>query len=83
MECNKRTWIFYVVEKRINMSKPLIELITNESGDWEILRMDLGEDFEHRGHSTPNHVWIKLLKRLGYEVDQIEISDEDMEEENF
>lgn len=65
------------------MSKPLIELITCESGDWEVLRMDLGESFEFGNHSIPNGVWIKLLEKLGYEVKQKKISDEDMEEGNY
>lgn len=65
------------------MSKSLIELIENESGDWQVLRMDLGDSFEFQGHSITNHEWIKLLYLLGYEVKRIEISDEDMEDGNF
>jgi len=65
------------------MSKPLIELITCESGDWEILRMNLGEDYESQGHSMSNKEWIYLLKLLGYEVEEREISDEDMEYGNY
>ena len=65
------------------MSKPIIELISNESGDWEILRMNFGEDFEFANHSISNYAWIELLDRLGFKVEQIEISDEDMEGENF
>lgn len=61
------------------MSKPLIELITCDSGDWEILRMNLGEDFAYEGHSIPNGVWIKLLEQLGYMVETNCISDENME----
>lgn len=63
--------------------KDLIELINCESGDWEVLRVNLGEDFEYSGHSIPNHEWIRLLKMLGYEVEIKTISDEDMEEENY
>ena len=61
------------------MSKPLIELITCKSGDWEVLRINLGEDFQCEGHSIPNGSWILLLSKLGYEVDVKCISDEDME----
>ena len=61
------------------MSKPLIELITCKSGDWEVLRMNLGENFQFEDYSTPNFVWIALLKTLGYEVETKCISDEDME----
>jgi hypothetical protein len=65
------------------MSKPLIELITCESGDWEVLRMNLGEDFEYSGHDIPDGVWIKLLRTLEYDVEEKEISDEDMEQGNY
>ena len=65
------------------MSKPFIELITCESGDWEVLRVNLGEDFDFSGHSIPNHGWVRLIKMLGYEVEEKEISDEDMEFENY
>lgn len=62
-----------------SMSRPIIELITNECGDWEILRVDLGEDFQEECHSLSNDDWINLLDLLGYEVQEREISDEDME----
>jgi len=65
------------------MSKPLIELIKNESHDWAVLRMNLGEDFDFQGHSIPDHEWIRLVKLLGYEVEEREISDEDMEYDNY
>ena len=61
------------------MSKPFIELITCESGDLEILRVNYGEDFLEEGHSLSNYNWVELLNRLGFEVEQREISDEDME----
>ena len=44
------------------MTKPLIELISCASGEWEILRMNLGEDYESQGHSMSNREWIYLLK---------------------
>ena len=65
------------------MSKPLIELITCESGDWEVLRVNLGEDFKREGHSITRHDWSDLLNFLGYKLEVIEISDEDMEEGNY
>jgi len=65
------------------MSKPLIEFIFPESEDWEVLRMNLGEDFKHEGHSISNSAWIKLLEILGYEVEVKCISDEDMEHERY
>lgn len=65
------------------MSKPLIELITCESGDWSILRVNNEEDFEASGHSISNFDWIELLNLLGFEVEVKEISDEDMEMGNY
>lgn len=65
------------------MSKPLIELITARSIDWEILRVNCGEDFEAQGHKITNNDWIKLLDILGYKVEKQVISDEDMEEGNY
>ena len=65
------------------MSKPFIELIKCESGDWEVLRLDLGERFQYEGHSIPNDGWIKLLSILGYKVEAKTISDEDMENHNY
>jgi len=32
------------------MIKPLIELITSPSSDWEVLQVNLGEDFIREGH---------------------------------
>ena len=73
------SWSLVSLEERYKMSKPLIELITCESGDWEVLRVDFGENFEASGHSISNYDWIELLEKLGYEVEQKEISNEDME----
>lgn len=65
------------------MSKPLIELITCESGDWEVLRVDFGEDFDRSCHRLDSSDWCDLLTLLGYKVDKITISDEDMEMGNY
>jgi|688.fasta_scaffold982997_2 hypothetical protein len=65
------------------MTEPIIELITNKSGDWKTLRLNLGEDMEFGSHSIPCYIWIKLLKQLGYKVIEKEISDENMENENY
>jgi len=65
------------------MSKPLIELITCNAGDWSVLRVNLGEDFESQGHSIPNHEWIRLLDLLGYKIEERNILDEDMEYGNY
>ena len=65
------------------MSKPFIELITCECGDWEILRVNLGEDFQAEGHRLNGWDWIELLDLLGYKVEEREISDEDMENRRY
>ena len=65
------------------MSKPYIELITCETGDWEVLRVNMGEDFNFEGHFIPNRQWVALLDTLGFKVKEIEISDEDMENYNY
>lgn len=65
------------------MSKPFIELITCECGDWEILRVNLGEDFQAEGHCLNSWDWIELLDLLGYKVEEREISDEDMENRRY
>jgi len=59
--------------------KPLIELITCESGDWEVLQVNLGEDFVREEHRISNQDWIHLLKELGYPVTKKCLSDETME----
>lgn len=54
-----------------------ITITTNKSGDWSIL--EYGDEFETSGHSLNNWDWSMLLRQLGYTVDAIEISDEEME----
>lgn len=54
-----------------------ITIITNKSSDWSILQY--GDEFETSGHSLSNWDWLMLLRQLGYEVEVIEISDEEME----
>jgi len=60
------------------MIRPLIELITCQSGDWEVLQVNLGYDFICEGHKISNEDWIKLLKELGYRVTKKCLSDEVM-----
>ena len=54
-----------------------MKIISNESGDWEILRCD---EFEASGHRLCNYDYKELLEYLGYDCDIEEISDEEMEE---
>ena len=65
------------------MGNPLIELITCDRGDWEVLRVNLGEDFQEEEHRINNDGWIDLLNLLGYKVEEIHISDEEMENGEF
>ena len=65
------------------MSKPYIEFITCESGDWKVLRINYREDFKAEGHSLSDLAWIRLIRELGFEIKCKTISDEDMENENY
>lgn len=58
-------------------TKDKIKLTTNESGDWAILKY---KDLKREGHQISDEYWIELLKCLGYEVEDEEIPDEEMEE---
>lgn len=65
------------------LEKQVIELITCESRDWEVLRLNAGEKFEKSRHKILSRNWIELIETLGYEVIQREISDKDMESCNY
>lgn len=56
------------------MNKNKIEYITNESGDWCVLKLN-GEVFDE-GHSISGHSWVELLRELNFTVDEIELSDD-------
>lgn len=62
--------------KEGEVTKDKIILTTNESGDWAILKY---KDFKREGHQISDENWIDLLKCLGYEAEDKEISDEEME----
>ena len=63
--------------KEGKVTKDKIKLTTNESGDWAILKY---KDFKREGHQIREYDWMDLLKYLGYEVEEKEISDEEMED---
>ena len=63
--------------KEGKISKEKIKLTTSESGEYAILQY---EDFFREGHVIAEFDWMDLLKYLGYEVEEKEISDEEMEE---
>ena len=54
----------------------IIRIITNESGDWSILK---NNGFKISGHSLDVCEFKELLEYLGYEVDIKEIPDKEME----
>lgn len=63
------------------MSKPRIELITCNSGDWEVLKID--SEIFAENHRLSSYDWVRFLDKLGYKIEEIEISDEDMEMGNY
>lgn len=69
--------IYGALERGKNMANNKIKIITNESGDWEILQY---EDFEASGHRLDIWDYRNLLEFLGYQVEVSEISDEEMEQ---
>lgn len=54
-----------------------IKLVTNESGDWEVLFLN-GEIY-CEGHSIPTCTWLNLFRELGHEVSTKDLTDEEME----
>jgi hypothetical protein len=72
------------IKKKENIMRrePKIELISCESGEWQVLKLD-GEMFAE-GHSIRNEDWITLFSELfGVDIIEKEISDLDMEEGNY
>ena len=56
-----------------DMTSNKIKITRCESGDWEILEYDGYRDSNH-------HIdYIDFLKHLGYEVEEVEVTDEEME----
>ena len=65
------------------MQKHKIELITNESGDWIILK--LNDEYFAEGRSIYKSEWVNLIKEINpnTEIKQKEISDEEMENYDY
>lgn len=57
-----------------------VKFITCEGGDWEVLKID--DKIHYENHNIPSYIWLKLLKD-NYEVEEIELNDEDMEMGNY
>lgn len=57
-----------------DMANNKIKITRCESGDWEIL--------EYNGYRDSNHHidYVDFLRHLGYEVEEVEVTDEEMEE---
>ena len=60
------------------MTEHKIELITNESGDWIVLK--LNDKFFAEGHSIHDSEWLDLIKEINpnTKIKQTEISDTEM-----
>lgn len=54
-----------------------IKLVTNESGDWEVLLLN-GKIYEE-GHNIPTRTWLKLIRELGYVASTEDVTDEEIE----
>ena len=65
------------------MTKHKIELITNNSGDWIILK--LNDEFFAEGHSIHDSEWLDLIEEINpdTEIKQTEITDEEMENYDY
>ena len=58
-----------------------VEVITSESGDWVIIKLN-GEIIEE-GHSISAREWLGVLEKLNVKTSMKEISDEAMESGEF
>jgi hypothetical protein len=60
----------------------MIELITCDSGDWDVLKVNGKIFFE--GHEIPDHVWLDLLQtKFAIPCKGYAISDDAMENRTF
>ena len=64
-------------------AKRKIEVISCENGEWEVVRIDKGRDFVASGHSIGTHQWVHLLRYLGFDVEEIELTEEEMEKGDY
>lgn len=55
-----------------------IEVISNTSGDWLIVKVN--DEEWHSGHDIPPYVFLQLFEEIGVQTGEKWISDEDMEE---
>lgn len=67
----------YVKEQEVDRMGNTICLVTNESGDWEVLFLN-GEIY-YEGHNIPTFIWLNLVRELGHEVSTKDLTDEEME----
>jgi hypothetical protein len=56
--------------KTLGLKRPLksVVVVESEDGDWTEIYLDGAE--VHQGHDVPTEVWIGLLKKAGYMVDE-------------
>lgn len=75
--CGQEYFLKYsYLTKRTSFKKNKIQITTNESDGYTVLRY---EDFIREGHRIDYDDWMDLLKYLGYEIEHEEISDKEME----
>lgn len=67
----------HVKEQERDRMGDTIKLVTNESGDWEMLLLN-GEIY-YEGHNIPTYAWLNLFRELGYDVSTKDLTDEKME----
>ena len=65
----------YAKDKKGEGISDTIKLVTNESGDWEVLFLN-GEIY-HEGHNTPTCIWLNLVHELGHDVSTKDLTDEE------
>lgn len=75
-QCKKEVDGSVIVEKTDR-----VEVITCESGDWDVLK--LNEETIAEGHSLSIHDWFTVLDKLDVLIGQRCISDKDMESGNY
>lgn len=59
----------------------MIKIITCPAGDWKVVKFN--ETVVSEGHDIGPYEFVDVLRQLGHEVEEVEISDSDMEEGNY
>lgn len=59
----------------------MIKIITCPRGDWKVVKFN--ETVVSEGHDVGPYEFVEILKSLGHEVEEIEISNKDMEDGKY